>query len=720
MLKRTKLLSVILLAFGLSVTACGGNLLPDADPTNQDNQPSDNTPSGEEDTTDVKIKQVYQLYAENMIASGQTPMTYEEWLASIKGEKGDTGAQGPQGEQGIQGPQGPQGPAGANGSSVFIEQGSPAATLGSDGDLYIDSSTWSFYMKENGSWVFKGSISGGSQGGGGGQGEGGENENQPQPVMNVLPGYYVQSYIQNSSSGVIQTSFTALLIKSDNTCSYCSSLTDVTSALDFRADFRGTYSTSGTTMTINISGATASYSMREGNKLYYNNEEAYHWVREEQPDTIEGKVALASTMTLEQLKIAAEAEAEADPGFSMKVLGLTSVLRTVATDLAAECEWLSYTYSGGSPEGNIDVNNTYKDDQLLATLDDAKDGYVADIAIVEDARAMSGLVEDGTLINYVPSDASSYYAPTVELNPLPVLSFNRVFWTNTNFETVNGFGLHNIWQLAGSSSDQYHVSKVSLLSPLTDLTNMSFLASCYAPENQARIEKAYKDFYGRDWAPSGSYQSAGEQWVREFINNVTKFHSSDGTAMKETQIRDEWNSGVVYFGWFAKMKDAATRNYDVDLDGNGYIEDTPYIVQCGGVTYTYPSEQQINAMDTVKWDWDIDGFNGYFYNMYAQIVKNAKYPYNACLFARTMLEEYVYCDAIYNARNPDTYGNPANQYGYYYAGQVSSNFRYAKGDWTKEQHMQKELNENYQYLKSVSIDLINAIAGYVTERTNAL
>ena len=118
-------------------------------------------------------------------------------------------------------------------------------------------------------------------------------------------------------------------------------------------------------------------------------------------------------------------------------------------------------------------------------------------------------------------------------------------------------------------------------------------------------------------------------------------------------------------------------------------------------------------MTTVKWDWEINGFNGFMYCMDSQIVNNAQYPYTACLFARTMLLEETYTAAIYNSKNPDAQGNAANQYGYYYPCQESADFRYAKGDWTKEVHTANELNEKYEYLKDVKISTVNNILAMV-------
>ena len=435
-------------------------------------------------------------------------------------------------------------------------------------------------------------------------------------------------------------------------------------------------------------------------------------------------VEKASKMTLKELEEASKKEWEENPDGTMSVVGLTSVLRSVATSVAEKYDWLEYTYDATTKTstGNISVNNGYKDYQLLTALNTARSNYFADYALVQDVRSFATMLEDGVTHNFIPSDAKTTLGMDDEgLTPLYGVHFNKLFWTNTNFETVTGKTLYNIWQVAGTDADADHLSKVSFQSPVTEQINMSFLVTAYAEENQPRIEKAYKDYYGKDWAcPEGkTFTNAGEQWVEEFIANISHFHTSDGTAMKQTQLESDWAEGYVYYGAFAKMKDAVGKTYDVDLDGNGTVEEKEVTIQCGGKTYTYASEKAVNAMTTVKWDWEINGFNGFMYCMDSQIVNNAKYPYTACLFARTMLEEDVYTQAIYNAKNPDANGNAANQYGYYYPGKASSEFRYAVGDWTKEVHFQNELNEKYDYLKDVRVSTVNNILALVNSNKKA-
>ena len=94
-------------------------------------------------------------------------------LASCQGAQGPKGDQG---EPGINGTNGTNGTDGKNGSSVLTGTGVPASTLGNDGDSYIDTETFDFYSKNNGSWSKVGNIKGstGEQGEIGSQGEEGK------------------------------------------------------------------------------------------------------------------------------------------------------------------------------------------------------------------------------------------------------------------------------------------------------------------------------------------------------------------------------------------------------------------------------------------------------------------------------------------------------------------------------------------------------------------
>ena len=76
----------------------------------------------------TEIEQVYAQYVVYAQAEGQEPLSYEEWLASIKGEKGDKGDTGAQGEKGDKGDTGAQGADGVGIEKVEFDE---------NGDLLI-------------------------------------------------------------------------------------------------------------------------------------------------------------------------------------------------------------------------------------------------------------------------------------------------------------------------------------------------------------------------------------------------------------------------------------------------------------------------------------------------------------------------------------------------------------------------------------------------------
>lgn len=68
-----------------------------------------------QDARDPQIVAIYDSYVADAAEKGETPLSYEEWLNSIKGAKGDTGATGAKGDTGAQGEQGIQGEKGEKG-----------------------------------------------------------------------------------------------------------------------------------------------------------------------------------------------------------------------------------------------------------------------------------------------------------------------------------------------------------------------------------------------------------------------------------------------------------------------------------------------------------------------------------------------------------------------------------------------------------------------------
>ena len=74
--------------------------------------------SGDDDFT-KSTKEVYQVYADSVKETGEEPLTYEQWLESIRGEKGDKGDKGDDGEKGDKGDKGDVGEKGDSGDGIL-------------------------------------------------------------------------------------------------------------------------------------------------------------------------------------------------------------------------------------------------------------------------------------------------------------------------------------------------------------------------------------------------------------------------------------------------------------------------------------------------------------------------------------------------------------------------------------------------------------------------
>ncbi len=83
---------------------------------------------------DSEFRKVYALYAVYAEANGEEPLTYEEWLESVRGEKGDKGEKGEKGDTGAAGKDGVDGIDGKDGKSAY-EIWRAAGNTGSEADF---------------------------------------------------------------------------------------------------------------------------------------------------------------------------------------------------------------------------------------------------------------------------------------------------------------------------------------------------------------------------------------------------------------------------------------------------------------------------------------------------------------------------------------------------------------------------------------------------------
>ena len=147
-MKKRTLLIVGLLAT-VSLTSC--SLLPAMSRNSNKEQQSEpfeesNIINNDIDDFEKQTREIYKLY----LANGGT-MSYEEWLATIKGEKGDKGDPGQNGQDGANG---------KDGSALLTGYGAPSDSQGNIGDSYIDLNSWNYYIKYTNGWRVVGNIKG--------------------------------------------------------------------------------------------------------------------------------------------------------------------------------------------------------------------------------------------------------------------------------------------------------------------------------------------------------------------------------------------------------------------------------------------------------------------------------------------------------------------------------------------------------------------------------
>ena len=138
--------------FALTLSGCEISISPaDGDKSNRpsSNTSSDTSGSGQssEDKQD-QIMAVYQLYVADKMAAGETPLSYDEWLETVRGPQGEPGQAGAPGQNG------------KDGNTILYGSVDPSSNDGNVGDSFINISTWDFFVKDATGWTKKGSLKG--------------------------------------------------------------------------------------------------------------------------------------------------------------------------------------------------------------------------------------------------------------------------------------------------------------------------------------------------------------------------------------------------------------------------------------------------------------------------------------------------------------------------------------------------------------------------------
>lgn len=369
--------------------------------------------------------------------------------------------------------------------------------------------------------------------------------------------------------------------------------------------------------------------------------------------TVADAIAAAENMTLEELEAAAKAEFES-AGVQFAARGSTSGVKNVLAGFKAKYPWFDYAEFSSS-----------KDQALYTELTTAigQDQYVADAVLIQDGSSLqSMLIDTGYMLNYVPTTVE---LPEADSNPLSVLYVNKCFfWNKTNSEYGPDY-VTNVWQLTGADGvEKKGVHQLSFQTPATENVNMNFLIMLTSDEACEKLASAYESYFGEPYAGGDGYQNIGYKFVTELMKNVTTWHSSDTTAVKNMATM---TTGQIVYAPLNKIKDyPETNDYHNDLAITG-------------------------------WNVPLEGFTSYFYKMWLMIPKTARLPYTACLFIEYMC-------------SPEGFRNGWDSEGYY---SVNPEVPVLDGDHALSEWLDGAIVEDIEYINSVYRDASTYIRSLV-------
>ena len=377
---------------------------------------------------------------------------------------------------------------------------------------------------------------------------------------------------------------------------------------------------------------------------------------------VEQAIEKAQSMTLAELEAAAKAELEANPDLTFNADSLTSGVKKALAAFEKKYEW-----AAGRTAYNSKKGSEYQP-KLIAAQE--AESYIADFVMIQDASFLkNAMLDTGFLLSYDPSDADIKIADG-DKNPLVGVTFNKVFIYDNS--KVGSEQLKNVWQMTGvDGATLKGVHNVSYQNPLGEDINMSFLIMLTSPEACDKLAAAYKSYFGKDYDPSADdYKNIGYKFVKEFIANVGFWHSSDSSEIKK--LNTYADDGRIIFAGLCKLKDYEYYKADYK-DTDQYYTKT---VTAGG------------------WNNDIEGFDGFVYNMWTLIPVTAKLPYTACLFIK-----YIHSEEGYNA-------GWGGILGYYSSNQ---NIPSVEGDPALEVWKQQCIVEDVEYIDSAYATVVKFI-----------
>ncbi len=286
----------------------------------------------------------------------------------------------------------------------------------------------------------------------------------------------------------------------------------------------------------------------------------------------------ADTATFEELLAAGKAN-----GKPLTIYTTHSVVND-----AIEAFMIKYELDGVIDYSSTQIGDTNQITQVATEVAQGVDG--ADIIFIQDGgRVLTDLVEEGYVYNWYNQEILDLVGEDCE--PLLVWDYcNKVFIYNVNAEEGKSFTdgeINNIWYC----TDPQYAGALCMKDPSSEGVNMNFLVNLTSEENAAKLEKAYKAYYGKDLVLDADCPNAGYQFIKMMYKNGVVLGSSDGTIAKDTAAADKKMSALITLNKYKKSVG-----------------------------------QRDNGKDNMSFAQDVNPVAGFIYPIYGLQVKNADNP----------------------------------------------------------------------------------------------
>lgn len=235
-----------------------------------------------------------------------------------------------------------------------------------------------------------------------------------------------------------------------------------------------------------------------------------------------------------------------------------------------------------------------KDGELIekVTKEGAAKVSGADFVLCQDGgRVFGELIKPGYVYNYVPASVRSLI-PKKYQKPLVFEFCNKVFIFNS--EKSDKCPITNVWEL----TDRKWKGRVQFKDPFQEGVNMNFLTMVTQPKIASQLAKAYEQYYGKKIKLTT--KNAGYEWIKALFQNGVVLGTSDTRISEAVGVKKQANQLI---GLFTYNKVAESKGKNLSLQPG----------------------------------MEIAPFAGFYYPIYALMVKNAAHPNAAKLFIEYLL-----------------------------------------------------------------------------------